>query len=97
MVRAAAFLSLLLVAAAAVGAGILGVPSVTDGDTLRIGVERIRLHGIDAPESKQKRSRRRWIVIEGYARGPVPRDDQIAMTRLAQGQLRPRGDTSESR
>ena len=44
-----------------------------------------------------KRSRRRWIVIEGYARGPVPRDDQIAMTRLARGQLRVRGDTSESR
>ena len=29
------------------------LPSVTDGDTLRIGSERIRLHGIDAPESKQ--------------------------------------------
>ena len=27
--------------------------SVTDGDTLRIGSERIRLHGIDAPESAQ--------------------------------------------
>ena len=26
---------------------------MTDGDTLRIGSERIRLHGIDAPESKQ--------------------------------------------
>ena len=54
MVRAAAFLSLVLVAAGAAGAGISGVPSVTDGDTLRIGPERIRLHGIDAPESKQR-------------------------------------------
>ena len=53
MVRAAAFLSLVLVAAGAAGAGIAGVPSVTDGDTLRIGSERIRFHGIDAPESAQ--------------------------------------------
>ena len=44
MVRAAAFFSLVLVAA---GAGISGLPSVTDGDTVRIGPERIRLHGID--------------------------------------------------
>ena len=53
MARAAAFLSLVLAAAAAAGAGISGVASVTDGDTLRIGPARIRLHGIDAPESKQ--------------------------------------------
>ena len=51
LVRAAAFLSLLLVAAATAGAGSSGVTSVTDGDTLRIGSDRIRLHGIDAPES----------------------------------------------
>ena len=50
MVRAAAFLSLVLVAA---GAGISGKASVTDGDTLKVGPERIRLHGIDAPESAQ--------------------------------------------
>ena len=55
MLRAAAFLSLVLVAAgAAAAAGISSVPSVTDGDTLRIGPERIRLHGIDAPESAQR-------------------------------------------
>ena len=52
MVRAAVFLSLVLLAAGAAGAGISGVASVTDGDTLRIGSERIRLHGIDAPESR---------------------------------------------
>ena len=46
MVRAAVFLSLVLVAAGAAGAGISGVASVTDGDTLRIGSERIRFHGI---------------------------------------------------
>ena len=54
MLPAAAFLSLVLVAAGATGAGISGVPSVTDGDTLKIGPDRIRLHGIDAPESKQR-------------------------------------------
>lgn len=34
-------------------ADITGVASVTDGDTIRIGSERIRLHGIDAPERDQ--------------------------------------------
>ena len=32
---------------------ISGIPSITDGDTLRIGDIRIRLLGIDAPETKQ--------------------------------------------
>jgi endonuclease YncB( thermonuclease family) len=30
-----------------------GRPSITDGDTIRIGDTRIRLHGIDTPEVKQ--------------------------------------------
>jgi endonuclease YncB( thermonuclease family) len=30
-----------------------GIPKITDGDTIRIGNTRIRLHGIDAPEAKQ--------------------------------------------
>ena len=45
--------SLVLVAAGAAGASISGLPSATDGDTLRIGSERIRLHGIDASQSIQ--------------------------------------------
>ena len=32
---------------------LVGIPKVTDGDTIRIGNTRIRLHGIDAPEAKQ--------------------------------------------
>lgn len=32
---------------------VAGAASVTDGDTLRIGGQRIRLHGIDAPERDQ--------------------------------------------
>ncbi len=32
---------------------LVGIPKITDGDTIRIGNTRIRLHGIDAPEAKQ--------------------------------------------
>jgi endonuclease YncB( thermonuclease family) len=32
---------------------LVGIPKITDGDTIRIGNIRIRLHGIDAPEFKQ--------------------------------------------
>ncbi len=35
------------------GTGLQGVATVTDGDTLEIHGQRIRLHGIDAPESGQ--------------------------------------------
>lgn len=32
---------------------VVGPATIIDGDTIRIGSDRIRLHGIDAPESKQ--------------------------------------------
>ena len=51
MARAAALLLVFLVAAGPVRAQLSGAATVTDGDTLRIGAERVRLHGIDAPES----------------------------------------------
>ena len=38
---------------------ISGVPSITDGDTIKILNKRIRFHGIDAPEKKQ-------ICIENF-------------------------------
>ena len=43
-------------------ADIIGQPRVIDGDTLEIAGQRIRLHGIDAPESKQlcRRNGERW-------------------------------------
>lgn len=52
-----AILAALLLAepvARAEGAPITGVASVIDGDTIEIHGTRIRLHGIDAPESRQE-------------------------------------------
>ena len=40
-----------------------------------------------------RHSRRRWIVIERYERGPAPEDDQIVVTRLAE-RKRPARDTT---
>ena len=41
---------------------ITGQPRVIDGDTIEIAGQRIRLHGIDAPESRQlcRRDGQRW-------------------------------------
>ena len=47
-------LALLLVTLVTVGARIAGVEAVTAGDTLRIGPERIRFHGIHALQSVQR-------------------------------------------
>ena len=54
MIRQAILLTVLLLAVPAHADVISGVAKVTDGDTIRIANERIRLHGIDAPEMRQK-------------------------------------------
>lgn len=46
-------LALLTFPAVADPVHIMGIPGVTDGDTLRIGTTRVRLHGVDAPERHQ--------------------------------------------
>jgi len=47
------FLYLFLVSGVAV-ANVTGIAYVTDGDTVKIGDTRVRLHGIDAPEQQQE-------------------------------------------
>ena len=49
----AAIIVLFVLSLRAIAGEISGVPSITDGDTIKILNKRIRLHGIDAPESKQ--------------------------------------------
>ena len=52
MLRFVLTLVLILPMSAAM-ADITGTPRIIDGDTIHIGKTKIRLHGIDAPESKQ--------------------------------------------
>ena len=51
------FIILLILSSKILANEILGVPNITDGDTIKIFNNRIRLHGIDAPEKKQKCTR----------------------------------------
>jgi hypothetical protein len=45
-------MGLLLLSAPAVAADFVGVPRISDGDTVEIAGTKIRLNGIDAPEAK---------------------------------------------
>ena len=51
--RVAALTALMLMGAAAQAADLTGVPRIVDGDTLAIGATKVRLEGIDAPETDQ--------------------------------------------
>jgi len=76
MLRATALGAMLMVSAGQVVAQeqLSGVASVIDGDTLEIHGTRIRLHGIDAPESAQlceRSSGKTWVAASRH-RLPCP-------------------------
>lgn len=54
--RSILFIALLAVTstAALAGDGLIGRASVIDGDTIELHGQRIRIHGIDAPEARQR-------------------------------------------
>lgn len=48
------FATILFIAPAVSGIELTGIPKVIDGETIEVGGARFRLHGIDAPDSRQK-------------------------------------------
>ena len=72
--RIAIVLLFFLFATSKASSDVEGVPSVTDGDTLRFGDTRVRLFGIDAPESKQTCERDGVTWLCGQEAGKVLRD-----------------------
>lgn len=73
----------------ATGSDPVGVPRVIDGDTLAIKGKRVRLHGIDAPESDQ-------TCIDGDQRWPCGRrSTQALRDRVAGDTVRCVGDDED--
>ena len=70
---------------------------MTDGDTVRLAGERVRLHGIDAPESKQTcvAGGRRWRcgseATRALARRKPARSGLVSATRTSRARSRLRG------
>jgi endonuclease YncB( thermonuclease family) len=48
-----ALTTMVLIANSATATELVGIPRVVDGDTLTIGAAKVRLQGIDAPETDQ--------------------------------------------
>ena len=72
-----------------VSADVTGKAHVTDGDTVKIGDIRIRLHGIDAPEQKQKC----WKAGQAW---PCGRQSTKTLTTLINNQaITCKGDTTD--
>lgn len=82
--------TILLLAPPPAMADITGKPRVIDGDTIEIAGERIRLHGIDAPEMKQICKNQKGKDI------PCGQLAKQALEKLVQGQdVICKGDTRD--
>lgn len=73
IIAAAASAALALQAEPAIAETLTGAPRVVDGDTLEFGSERVRLYGVDAPESKQSCKDRSGKDFPCGAPRPSPR------------------------
>jgi endonuclease YncB( thermonuclease family) len=63
------------------GAVIEGVAAVIDGDTFQVGAVRVRLFGIDAPESGQAGGDRATAALAGLAEGRPVRCEVLDVDR----------------
>ena len=70
-----AVLIILILLPVTVSAEIIGKPRVVDGDTIEIAGQRIRLYGIDAPESDQ-------TCVVGNERWQCGRNAALALSSM---------------
>jgi endonuclease YncB( thermonuclease family) len=91
LLRATAFAVALALSGIAHGESVTGAARVIDGDTIVVGVERVRLFGIDAPETAQTcvdAQGRRW----GCGDSAANRLRQLISTREVKCEQRGRDD-----
>jgi len=73
-----AFAAALLITSSALAETVTGTPTIIDGDTLKIGTTKIRLHGIDAPEVAQPGGRAATAALANLVEHKTLRCDGTA-------------------